>query len=45
MKQMVWMKGSKKIGHLKKTTLKTYFGCESYALLKIGKNNDQGATW
>jgi hypothetical protein len=42
---MVFKKRSQKIGCLKKTTLKTDFGCESYALWKKGINGNQRATW
>ena len=30
---------------LKKTALKTNFGCESYAILKKGINGNQRTTW
>jgi hypothetical protein len=45
MKLMVWMESPKKNSLFKKTTLKTNFGCESYALLKKCINGNQRATW
>jgi hypothetical protein len=42
---MVWMERSRKNRLFKKKTLKTDFGCESYALLKKGINGNQRATW
>jgi hypothetical protein len=44
-KWMVWMKISKKNRLYKKKTLKTDFGCESYAFLKKHINNNQRDTW
>jgi hypothetical protein len=38
-------KSSKSYAVLKKMTLKMNFGCESYALLNKGINDNQGTTW
>ena len=39
------MENSRKSRVFKKTTLKMDFGCESYALLKKGINDDQRSMW